>query len=197
MRYKLFSILSLSATIFILSCNTKNNVEASTANTDSASNSTGGFESQVAWGKHLVAVTGCGDCHTPKKMTDKGPVNDESLMLSGAQANAPLPNIKMPGVAATYDQTAWIGPWGKSFAANLTPDSTGILAWTESQFINCLKKGLYKGLDGSRPLMPPMPWQDYSQMSNNEIKAMFAYLKSVKPVHNIVPEYASPVAARK
>ena len=197
MRYKLFGSFSLSAVILILSCNTKTSVDNPSNNADSSSNENGGFTTQVEWGKHLVTVTGCEDCHTPKKMTNKGPVNDEALQLSGAQLKAPLPDIKMPGVAATYDQTAWIGPWGKSFAANITPDSTGIGAWKESQFINCLRKGLFKGLDGSRPLMPPMPWQDYSQMSDNEIKAIFAYLKAVKPIHNIVPEYAPPVAANQ
>lgn len=197
MRYKLFIGFSLSVTMFILSCNTKTNVDASLNEADSASKTNGGFATQIEWGKHLVIISGCGDCHTPKKMTDKGPVNDETLLLSGAQLNMPVPDIKTPGVAATYDETTWIGPWGKSFAANITPDSTGIGLWKESQFINCLRKGLFKGLDGARPLMPPMPWQDYSQMSDNEMKAIFAYLKSVKPVHNVVREYVPPVAVAK
>lgn len=197
MKYKLSSGMAIGFFFLILSCSTNQPSNNSTSDKDSAFVQNGGFTTQAEWGKHIVAISGCEDCHTPKNMTDKGPVNDASLMLSGASAKAPLPDIKQPGVAATYDQTAWIGPWGKSYAANITPDSTGIGNWSESQFINCLKKGLYKGLDGSRPLMPPMPWQDYSNMSDNEMKAVFAYLKTVKPVHNIVPDYAPPVATGK
>ena len=95
-------------------------------------------------------------------------------------------------MGATYDNTAWHGPWGHSYAANLTPDSTGIGEWTEEQFINCLRKGIFKGIEGSRPLMPPMPVAGVNNMTDDELKAIFAYLKTVKPVHNVVPDYQPP-----
>ena len=49
------------------------------------------------------------------------------------------------------------------------------------------REGKYKGLDGSRPLLPPMPWPNFAQMTDEDLKAVFAYLKSTKPVRNIVP----------
>jgi len=157
----------------------------------------GGYATQAEWGNHLVLISGCNDCHTPKKMTDKGPIDDTSLMLSGHAAQAPVPDL-MPGqvakgMAATYDLTAWHGPWGKSYAANLTPDSTGIGAWSEQQFFTCIRQGLFKGLEGSRPIMPPMPIASFKSMTDNELKAIFAYLKTIKPIHNVVPDYQPPV----
>lgn len=198
MKMKIMLAALSVTTLLICSCNT-NTGSIQPAKNDSAQSSNGGFASQEEWGKHLVTISGCSDCHTPKKMTAHGPVDDEALLFSGAQSTISTPEITpaqaSKGVAATYDETTWIGPWGKSFAANITSDSTGIGAWKESQFINCLRKGLFKGLDGARPIMPPMPWQDYSKMSDDEIKAIFVYLKSTKPVHNIVAEYQPPVNA--
>jgi mono/diheme cytochrome c family protein len=70
-------------------------------------------------GEHLVLIAGCHDCHTPKKMTDKGPVIDMSLALSGHPANMPPPDvdraeIESKGLAVTQTLTAWVGPWGIS-----------------------------------------------------------------------------------
>lgn len=160
----------------------------------------GGYSNQTDWGEHLTVIGGCNDCHTPKKMTDKGPVDDTSLLLSGHAAQAPVAVLMhdqlAKGMAATFDLTAWNGPWGTSYAANLTPDSTGIGSWTEDQFLNCIRKGLYKGIEGSRPIMPPMPINSISKMTDDELKAIFAYLKTIKPVHNAVPEYQPPVGAK-
>ncbi|MEO8112726.1 MAG: c-type cytochrome [Ginsengibacter sp.] len=162
----------------------------------------GGFDSQVAWGAHLVSIAGCNDCHTPKKMTAMGPVNDSSMLLSGHPAGMPLPvvdrkDMESKGIFLSQTLTYWIGPWGISYAPNLTSDSTGIGAWNEDQFINCLRKGKWKGLDDARPLLPPMPWQDIGQMTNEELKALFAYLKSTHPIRNIVPAPQPPVTAQK
>jgi len=172
--------------------------QANTPATDSASFNTmyGGYISQAQWGEHLVAIGGCNDCHTPKKMTDQGPVDDASLMLSGHPVQGPVPVLEpgqvAKGLAATYDLTAWHGPWGTSYAANLTPDSTGLAAWSEEQFLTCLRKGLFKGIEGSRPIMPPMPVASINNMTDDELKAIFAYLKTIKPVQNAVPEYQPP-----
>ncbi len=181
-----------------------NTAETTTGANDSTSADTkyAGYASQAEWGGHLVILCGCGDCHTPKKMTDKGPVEDTSLALSGHPAQLPPP-VLMPdqlaqGMAGTnFALTAWNGAWGTSYAANLTPDSTGLGSWSEEQFITCIKQGLFKGIQGSRPIMPPMPINDFSRMTDNELKAIFAYLKTVKPVHNVVPEYQPPVVAGK
>jgi hypothetical protein len=55
-----------------------------------------------------------------------------------------------------------------------------------------MKDGKYKGLENSRTLLPPMPWQGYSQMPDEDLKAIFAYLKSIKPVSNLVPMAIPP-----
>lgn len=160
----------------------------------------GGFESQAEWGEHLVLITGCNDCHTPKKMTPMGPALDSALWLSGHPAQMPGIDVdrkamESKGYAITWDLTEWVGPWGVSYAANLTPDPTGIGNWTEEQFFTALREGKYKGLAGSRPLLPPMPWEMYRNMTDHEIRAVFAYLKSIRPVDNLVPPALPPVLA--
>ena len=61
-------------------------------------------------------------------------------------------------IAGTMSLTAWVGPWGISYAANLTPDkATGIGTLTEEMFIKTLREGKYMGV--GRPLLPPMPWE--------------------------------------
>ncbi len=159
-----------------------------------------GFGSQVAWGEHLVIVGGCNDCHTPKKMTDKGPVIDYDLMLSGHPADNPpididRQEIESKGLAVTSDLTEWVGPWGVSFSANLTPHGTGIGNWTEQQFIYSLRHGKIKGLPDARPIMPPMPWEMYQHMTDDELKAVFAYLQSIKPIANLVQPPIPPTSA--
>ena len=161
-----------------------------------------GFESQVKWGEHLVTIGGCNDCHTPKKMTPMGPVDDTSLMLSGHPANMPPPDVdrramESKGYAVTQTLTSWVGPWGISYAANLTSDSSGIGDWDEARFILCLREGKWEGLAGSRPLLPPMPWASIRLMTDDELKAVFAYLKATKPIKNMVPVAAAPVSAPK
>ena len=74
-----------------------------------------------------------------------------------------------------------------SFAGNLTSDETGIGNWTEEQFKKAITQGKYKGLDNSRPLLPPMPWPQFSMLNDADVKAIYTYLKSTKPVRNVVP----------
>ena len=160
----------------------------------------GGYESQVKWGEHLVTSMGCGDCHTPKKMTPQGPVDDMSLLLSGHPSQIPPPAVdrklnESKGWATTDLMTAWVGPWGISYAANLTSDQSGIGSWQESSFITAMREGKFKGIPNARPLMPPMPWQAYKNLTDDELKAIFAFLKSTKPVNNVVPQYQPPVTA--
>lgn len=163
----------------------------------------GGFESQVKYGEHLVIITGCNDCHTPKKMTSAGMEPDFSLTLSGHPAKMPPPDVdrkalESKGLIATNDLTSWVGPWGISYAANITSDSTGIGNWSEAQFILCLREGKWKGIAGNRELLPPMPWQSsFKFLTDDEIKAIFAYLKSTRPIKNVEPGAEVPVLAGK
>ena len=85
------------------------------------------------------------------------------------------------------DFTASIGVWGVSFAGNLTSDATGIGNWTEENFLRAIRHGKLKGLQNGRDILPPMPWQVYKNMKDEDLKAIFAYLKTTKPVENIVP----------
>jgi len=196
MRSIVVSATAALCIVFLSQCN-ESNSSGKTVSNDSSALKYGGFASQIEYGHHLVQIAGCNDCHTPKKMTATGPAPDMTLLLSGHPAAAPVPDVdhaamESKGLAVTNDMTAWVGPWGTSYAANLTPDETGIGHWTETQFIRALREGKFKGLPDSRPLLPPMPWQNYASMKDEELKAIFAYLQSVKPVHNIVPPPVPP-----
>ncbi|MDP3667802.1 MAG: diheme cytochrome c-553 [Sediminibacterium sp.] len=159
-----------------------------------------GYESQEKWGEHLVTIAGCNDCHTPKKMMSHGPDLDSSLLLSGHPAQMPPPDVnrkemEKKGLAVTSTSTAWVGPWGISYAANLTSDATGIGNWEESSFIRAMREGKYKGIASSRLLLPPMPWPMYKNMTDGELKAIFAYLKSTEPINNLVPQVQPPISS--
>ena len=126
-----------------------------------------------------------------KKARPNGPVLDESRMLSGHVASEKMPAApKAAGwpVAANASLTAWSGPWGRSYAANLTPDpDTGLGKWTEEQFIDAIRSGKHLGGSGSRPILPPMPWMNAAAMTSADFKAVFAYLRSIPAVNNAVP----------
>jgi mono/diheme cytochrome c family protein len=155
---------------------------------------------QLARGKYLVETGGCHDCHTPKKMTATGPAPDASLALSGQRAGSPVAAVPAGflGPAPTQwiamtnaDQTAWAGPWGISFSANLTPDKvTGLGNWTVEQFVQTARTGKHLGV--GRPLLPPMPVTSLAAMTDADLKAMFAYLMTVKPIANPVPAPIRP-----
>jgi mono/diheme cytochrome c family protein len=157
----------------------------------------------VERGKWLVDFGGCHDCHTPKKMTPQGPVFDETRALSGHPAEA-KPAPIAPG-ALTPDGwmamtnmhlTAWAGPWGISFTANLTPDvATGLGSWTEEMFLKALRTGKHMG--EGRDILPPMPWFNFAYLDDSDIKAIFAYLKTLKPIKNAVPDPVPPPTMKK
>jgi len=151
-------------------------------------------------GGYLVAIGGCGDCHSPKMMTAQGPVPDTSRLLSGYDPSRPFEGfakeVALSGrmVVFNIESTAFAGPWGVSYAANLTPDASGIGTWTYGQFSKAMKEGKWKGQDNTRPLLPPMPWQNYKDIAEEDLQAIFAYLKSIKPVNNPIPAPVSPAA---
>ena len=198
MKNLLIALLSVVTVAFLVQCSGGGTPDG--GNTPPGTNDYHGFASQVKFGEHLVLIAGCNDCHTPKKMTARGPVLDTLLWLSGHPANMPGIEVdrlamESKGLAVTMDLTEWVGPWGVSYAANLTPDGTGIGSWTEEQFFKVLREGKYHGLDDSRPILPPMPWEMIGQMTDEEISAVFAYLKSIKPVNNLVPPPLPPASA--
>lgn len=153
-------------------------------------------KTQIERGRYLIGIMGCADCHAPKKMTPQGPIPDPALGLSGHPASMPLGKVNKDAlkdwVLFNSMNTAAVGPWGASFSANLTPDATGIGNWTEEQFIIALTEGKSKGIRTARPLLPPMPWPNYVHMKKEDLVAMFAYLKSCKPIENAVPQPIAP-----
>ncbi len=152
--------------------------------------------SQVELGAYLVKTMGCNDCHTPWKMGPKGPEMDMTRALTGHPQDLVMPPPPaMPAgpwigsMSAT--NTAWAGPWGVSFTANLTPDKeTGLGDWTEEQFIATMRTGKHQGK--GRPVLPPMPFWMVGNLSDPEIKALWAYLQSLPPVKNRVPQPIDP-----
>lgn len=153
-------------------------------------------DSLINRGAYLVTIMGCNDCHSPKKMGPHGPVIDSAFMLGGHPANLPIPDADPSATKAwmlfSPTMTAYKGPWGTTYAANISSDETGIGNWTEAQFIKCLREGKLKGMDNTRPLLPPMPWDGFGKASDDDLRAIFAYLKSTPPVNNRVPAPVPP-----
>ena len=118
----------------------------------------------VKRGAFLVTIASCRDCHTPM---DKG---------------APLPNMDLAG------GQIFEGPWGRVATPNLTPDPSGIPYYDEILFLQAIRTGYVK----ARPLNQMMPWHIYRGMTDDDLKAIFAYLKTVKPVHHVVDNAEPP-----
>jgi mono/diheme cytochrome c family protein len=157
-------------------------------------------QSPIERGKYLVTLGGCHDCHSPKVFQSGQPEPDPARLLSGHPASEKVPPI--PAGVIAPDKwaaltgshfTVWAGPWGVSFTANLTPDqATGLGSWTEDMFIKAIRTGKHQG--EGRAILPPMPWPMYSQMTDEDLKAVFAYLRSLPPIKNPVPEPIPPAA---
>jgi hypothetical protein len=185
MRRLIGFVLGVSLGVFILGCEKK--------------------PDPVERGKYLVPLMGCHDCHTPKVAGPDGmPVPDTARLLSGHPAELPYPTW-MPGdlkdrnamALTTPMLTAWAGPWGVSFAANLTPDKeTGLAEWSEEAFIRAMRTGKHQGQPNGRDILPPMPWQFYKQATDEDLKAIWAYLRSLPPVKNQVPFPVPPTAKK-
>lgn len=149
----------------------------------------------ITRGAYLVTVGSCHDCHSPKVMTELGPEPDTTRLLSGHPHDAPVPDIPRDNkewILFSMDLTTFVGPWGVSFAANLTPDDTGIGNWSFEQFKTAIRKGKSKGLVTNRDILPPMPWQMYRHFTDEDLRAIYTYLKSLKPVENLVPQPIPP-----
>lgn len=155
-------------------------------------------EDLVKRGEYLVTVIGCDHCHTPKKMTDHGPIPDMDRRFMGFPASDSIAEINKdvlgPGkwILLNNDLTAAVGPWGVTFGANITSDDTGIGTWSFEQFKKSITEGKYKGMDNSRPVMPPMPWESIRELEENDLKSIYEFLQASKPIENVVPAYIPP-----
>ncbi|HWM99682.1 MAG TPA: hypothetical protein VNO54_21785 [Streptosporangiaceae bacterium] len=149
-------------------------------------------------GEYLVRINSCHDCHTPWKPGPAGPVPDLSRMLSGHPEQVEVPSappLAAPWVVAVAaPNTAYAGPWGTSFSANLTPDKeTGLGTWTERNFIEAMRNGRHQGR--GRPILPPMPWLMVREHTDSDLKAIWAYLRTIPPIKNRVHDAQPPLAA--
>jgi len=194
MRKQLYFLVAVVFGFYAISCNNKAENEKPLVASESKPLSQ---EELIKRGDYIVTTSGCADCHSPKVMTPMGPVADSTKMLSGHPANEPMPSMEAsagkPGgwIFMGPDVTSFVGPWGISYAANLTPDSaTGTGLWTEEQFINTIRNG--KHLGNGRDILPPMPWYVFRLKTDDDLKAIFAYLKSLPPISNRVPGPVTP-----
>ena len=153
-------------------------------------------DTAVARGEYLVTVLGCGDCHTPLRLGPNGPEPDAGRTLSGHPSDFVLTSAPDLGTlgwvwAGAATNTAFAGPWGISYAPNLTPDTaTGIGTWTEENFIRAIRDGKKGG--AGREILPPMPIPAYSHLTDDDLTAMFAYLRTLEPISNQVPDWRPP-----
>jgi cytochrome c553 len=150
---------------------------------------------RIERGAHLVKTMGCNDCHTPWRMSPQGPEPDMSRALTGHPQDVHMPPPPPASGPWTWHgaatNTAFAGPWGVSFTANLTPDpETGLGKWTEEMFIATMRTRRHQGK--GRPLLPPMPAQIIAALDDEDIRSLFAYLQSLPPVKNRVPAPIDP-----
>jgi len=179
------SLFIVSSVVLFISCE---NQPEKTEMTD---------QQMIERGKFLVTVGGCDDCHTPKNFGPRGPEMDMTRRLSGHPAGMEIPPVDTSlinqWVYLSHDLTMAVGPWGVSFSANLTPDNeTGIGTWQPEMFITAMKTGKHLGVAEGRPILPPMPWQNLAQLPEEDLKCMFAYLKSLPAIKNKVPDPMPP-----
>lgn len=116
-------------------------------------------------GKYLVTIAGCTDCHTPQDAHGQ-----------------PLPGMDFGG-GFILD-----GPWGRVASANITPDPSGISYYDQAIFTQVIRTGFV----GARKLSQIMPWHTYRGMTDEDIVAIFAYLKTLKPVRHHVDNTEPP-----
>ena len=187
-------LIGTSAASVFLGC--QKTQQQTTSETQSQTTQAMQAQDPVARGKYLVAIGSCNDCHTPKlPPTGPLPEADMTRLLSGHPhdevVTSPTFQDKTWIWGGNPGMTAFFGPWGVSYAANLTPDTTyGLGGWSEDMFIQSLRNGKHMGT--GRNLLPPMPWNWINQMTDEDLKAVFAYLKSIPVVHNEVPQPIPP-----
>lgn len=140
----------------------------------------------VERGKYLVTAIGCGDCHTPHDANGK-PVSGKEL--TGHWDSASLPDWnpdyakKNISMVMGADWTSYAGPWGVSIASNLTPDpDSGIGKMTADDLVKSWRTGKHWQVD--RDIMPPMPAGDFKNLTDDDIKAIYTYLMTLKPVNS-------------
>ncbi|RYY99401.1 MAG: diheme cytochrome c-553 [Chitinophagaceae bacterium] len=195
------TLLSLSAVAFvalgaIIACNSDKKSSANNEGMLAGAPEVPTEAELISRGRYLVTIMGCNECHTPKIMTAQGPVPDSAHLLSGHPAKLPIAKIDAEALKSwtlfSPSLTAFAGPWGVSYSANISSDESGIGNWTEEQFFRAIREGKYKGMANGRTLLPPMPWTEFRNATDDDLSAIFHYLKSTPPTYNVVPAAAPP-----
>lgn len=197
---KILFLFLILFSAMLISCKDTDYAKVSAAPGEIELQKSDGFDTQkdlVSRGEYLVTSIGCADCHSPKRLGERGPEEDPVLKLSGYRQGQELPPfdpkvVENGWILMNMELTAAAGPWGVSFAANLTSDETGIGNWSFEQFKTAMRKGKFKGMENGRDLLPPMPWPNFAHLTDDDLQAMFAYLKSTEPVQNAVPAPIPP-----
>jgi hypothetical protein len=191
MKIRLLTAAAWSAAAAALLALNMATLQSEAAPADQANADAG--QAQIARGRYLVTIGACNDCHTPFKLGANGPEPDMTRMLSGHPQQAVFPPPPLPAEGSPWIQTgaatntAWAGPWGISYTTNLTPDKeTGMGDWTSGEFIAAMRSGRHRGR--GRAILPPMPWPGWSQATEEDLAAIFAYLQSIPALKNQVPE---------
>ncbi len=184
--------LFFASLLFLTSCNDKDYKEVPEEKKMTLNDS-------IKRGEYLVKTIGCHDCHSPKGMTERGPAEIAELALSGYKTGDSLPPMNTDALKNGWmlmngQLTAFVGPWGVSYAANITSDDTGIGNWTMERWKTAMREGKLKGDKNGRMMLPPMPWQNFAKLNDEDLESMFKYLKSTNPVENAVP---SPIPPNK
>ena len=143
----------------------------------------GGAAASVERGRYLVNITGCHDCHSPKS---QGMTPDPARLLSGRPSTTKMPTKADGEIHTSLDLTAWWGPWGQTVASNLTPDTaTGMPSrgYNEKTFVATMRSG--KKPNG-QAVMPPMPIEVYQNLTDDDLRPIWMYLATLKPIRNAV-----------
>jgi cytochrome c553 len=128
----------------------------------------GNSTDSVKRGEYLVQMAGCTDCHTPQ---DRG---------------QPKPGLDFAGGFELR------GPFGTVTSSNITPDPSGISYYDEHLFVQAMRTGRV----GTRSLNPIMPWPMLRNMTDEDLKAVFAYLRTLKPVRHRVDNSLPPTLCK-
>ncbi|TDO29309.1 c-type cytochrome [Sediminibacterium goheungense] len=193
------TIVVLSVVATIAACSDAKSKETETKKEDITEVRQKEKDELIARGKYLVTVSGCNDCHSPKIMTQLGPVPDSTKLMSGYPSERGIPTLSeaiakdQNWMKMSPDATVFVGPWGITFGVNLTPDeTTGIGNWTEDVFVKTIRTGKHLGQEGGRPVMPPMPWYMIAKMTDEDLSSVYHYLMSLPPIKNPVPAPIPP-----
>jgi mono/diheme cytochrome c family protein len=122
----------------------------------------------VKRGEYLVRMASCADCHTPQERGQR----KENMAFAGG--------------------FVFGGPSGAVASANITPDHSGISYYDENLFVSVMRTGRIR----ARTLKPIMPWQVYRNMTDDDLKAVFAYLRTLKPIRHRVDNSEPPTACK-